>query len=327
MFIRAFAAAMLVAVNQSNGFSFELQAHRGARGLMPENTLPAFAYALSIGVTTLELDTVITKDGVVVVSHNPTIGNDLARGTDGKWLAGLILINTLTFAQLQKYDVGRLNPDSRSASRFTQQQGIDNTPIPSLQQVFNLVKRSGNNDVKFNIETKINPLKPADTPAPEDFVSALLEVVETNAMSGRVAIQSFDWRTLQIVQSKNPHIETVYLSAQQSWLDNVSAIGGKPSKWTAGYNLEDHEANVAQMIKAAGGKIWSPYYRDLSPALIKRAQNLGLKVIPWTVNDESSMSRLIKLGVDGIITDFPDRLRKVMAASSLQLPSPTPVKP
>lgn len=300
-------------------FAFDLQGHRGARGLMPENTLPAFSKALSIGVTTLELDVGVTADGVVVVSHDPSLNADLTRGENGEWLAERPLVKDMTFAELQAFDVGKLKPDSRTANRFPDQQAVDGTRIPSLKDVFELVKSSEHNDVRFNIESKINPLKPEGTVDPEAFVDAILSVVEDSGLKQQVTIQSFDWRTLQIVQKRAPEIETVYLTAQQNWLDNVKSEDGKASAWTAGFVLSEYDG-VPAMVKAAGGSVWSPFYGDLTAELVKEAQALGLKVIPWTVNDKETMATLIDAGVDGIISDYPDRLRAVAAEKSMPLP-------
>ncbi len=307
--------------------AFDLQAHRGGRGLMPENTLPAFANALTMGVTTLELDTAITKDGVVVVSHNPILDKTLARDKDGNWLKSEPLIKTLTFKQIQTYKMGKLKPGSRNEQRFDKQKQAEGARIPSLEQVFELVKKSGNQIVRFNIETKLNPEKPDDTVSPEIFVKALLHVINENKMASRVAIQSFDWRTLQIVQKSNPEIETVYLTAQEPWLNNVTGKNGKASKWTAGFNINDHGGNVVKLIKAAGGDVWSPYQDGISVELIDEAHKLGLKVIPWTLNNEETMAAFIGIGVDGIITDYPDMLREVMKKQGVKLPAPTPVSP
>lgn len=324
---RYILALLMAALSATNLMAFDLQGHRGARGLMPENTLPAFARALSIGVSTLEFDTAITKDGIVVISHNRGLDKALTRGPDTKWINKSTLIRDLTFQQLRQYDVGRIDPDSRAASRFGKQKSVDQTTIPSLQQVFDLVRNSGNKKVKFNIETKIDPSKPGETLNPEKFVEALLKIIEKNGLAERVSIQSFDWRTLQVVQKINTDINTVYLTAQQPWLNNVKSVDGSASIWTAGFNLEDYQGNVGKLIKSAGGKIWSPFYGDLTPALIEQAHLDGLLVVPWTVNDETMMETLIKLGVDGIISDYPDRLREVMQLNGLKLPPASPVDP
>ncbi|MBE0614308.1 MAG: glycerophosphodiester phosphodiesterase [Burkholderiales bacterium] len=317
----AFALAPLAAS------AFDLQGHRGARGLAPENTLPAFAAALTVGVSTLELDTAITKDGVVVVSHDARMNPDITRGADGRWLnAPTRAVHHVTFEDLEHYDVGRIKPGSKYSYHFPDQKRMDGVYMPTLAQVFQLVRRAGNNDVRFNIEIKTSPLKPGDTLAPEDFAKALLELIEHQGMSSRVIIQSFDWRALKAVQALAPKIPTSYLSAQQRFLDNIAA--GRPggSNWTAGIQFSD-QGSIPKMVKTAGGAIWSPNAPELSADQVKEAHALNLQVIPWTVNDKADMARLIDWGVDGLITDRPDFLRDVMAEKKLPLPKPTPVSP
>jgi len=305
----------------------DLQGHRGARGLLPENTLPAFAKALSIGVTTLETDIAITKDGVVVISHDPSLNPDITRGPDGAFLNGRgPLIKDLTFSELQRYDVGRLNPASRYAQTFATQQPVDGTRLPSLAELFALVQRSGNKEVRFSLETKITPTAPEATLPPEPFARALMAAVRQAGVASRTTIQSFDWRTLKVVQAEAPEIETVYLSAQQRWLDNIGAGAAQPSVWTAGIRHADH-GSVPKMVRAAGGRIWSVHFGDLTPASLKEAKDLGLTVLTWTVNDPAQMARFIDMGVDGIITDRPDLLREEMARRGLPLPRATPVLP
>ncbi len=307
--------------------ALELQGHRGARGLAPENTLPAFAVALSIGVTTLELDVGVTRDGVLVISHDPMLNPDIVRGPDGNWLEKRgPAIHALTYAELQRYDVGRLKSGTKYAARYPQQQSVDGARIPRLADLFALVRRAGNETVRFNIETKLDPEKPGETPPPEAFARALIAAVRDAGVAARTTIQSFDWRTLQVVQRDAPEIATVYLSAQQSWLDNIAAESLLGSGWTAGFRYREH-GSVAKMVKAAGGAIWSPYFGDLDVAKLKEARALGLKVVVWTVNDPAAIDSMLALGVDGIISDYPDRVREIMAKRGLPLPTPTPVKP
>jgi glycerophosphoryl diester phosphodiesterase len=309
------------------GNALDIQGHRGARGLAPENTLPAFARALSLGVTTLELDCAVTRDGVVVVSHDRALIPDLARTPDGKWLAGPgPRIRDLTYEQLQRYDVGRIRPDTAYARRFPDQQPVDGTRVPRLADVFALVKRSGNRAVRFNIETKISPLAPEETTDPEDFTRRLIATVRSAGMEERTVIQSFDWRTLAIVQREAPTIPTVYLSAQQDFINNIEG-GRRMSRWTAGLHVSRLGGSIPRMVKAAGGAVWSPYYQELTPESAKEAQELGLKVVPWTVNAPEDMKRLIEWGVDGIISDRPDILRRVAGDMKIALPAPTPVTP
>ena len=288
---------------------FDLQGHRGARGLAPENTLPAFARALELGVRTLELDTGITRDGVVVVSHNRALDPDITRGPDGAWIASHApVIHEVDYAELVRYDVGRLKPGTDYAAQFPAQAAVDGARIPRLAEVFALADRVGGRRVRFNIETKISPLAPSQTLPPEEFTRAVVDEIRRAGMASRSSLQSFDWRTLQIAQKIAPEIETVYLTSQQKWGDNVCAGAPPecaPSPWTAGFQLKDH-GSVPRMVKAAGGRVWSPYFRDIDAALVKEAHALGLRVIVWTVNDPAEMKRMLELGVDGLITDRPD---------------------
>lgn len=307
--------------------AFDLQGHRGARGLAPENTLPAFARALSIGVSTLELDVGVTRDGVVVVSHERALHPDIARDASEHWIdVPGPAIHALTYAELERYDVGRAKPGSRTAQRFAQQQPADGARIPRLADVFALAARAGNGTVRFNIETKIDPLHPGETLAPGPFARALIGEIRKAKLADRATVQSFDWRTLAVVQREAPEIGTVYLSAQQNWLDNIGATSRLGSPWTGGLRYAKY-GSVPRMVKAAGGRIWSPYHGDLSEALLAEAHGLGLQVIVWTVNDPARIAALMDLGVDGIISDYPERVRAEMQKRGLALPVATPVEP
>lgn len=303
--------------------AFDLQGHRGARGLAPENTLPAFAAALSLGVTTLELDTGVTRDGVVVISHEPRLHPDTARGPDGQWLSQPgPAIHDLTYAELSRYDVGRLNPANKYGAGFPEQKPVDGTRIPRLSGLFELVKKSGNTQVRFNIETKIDPRKPAETLPPAEFARALVREIRSAGVAGRTTIQSFDWRTLKVVQAEAPEIATVYLSTERGWLRNAQA----DNAWTAGLRFEDF-GSVAKMVHAAGGRVWSPYFADVDATRLTEARALGLTVVVWTVNDPKDIATMIELNVDGIISDRPDLVRAEMQRRGLPLPAATPVSP
>ncbi|MET0311572.1 MAG: glycerophosphodiester phosphodiesterase [Burkholderiaceae bacterium] len=315
--MRTPALLFLTAALSLPAAALDLQAHRGGRGLAPENTLVAFERALEIGVTTLELDVGITADGVLVVGHDPSLNPFIVRDAAGQWLAAKgPSIRSLTHAQLKTYDVGRIKPETPYASQFASQQPRDGTRMPTLAEVFALVKERGAASVKFNIETKLSPLAPDETANPEVFANSLVNAIREAGMGGRVTVQSFDWRTLQIVQGLDSTIPTAYLTIQTMNSDNVNQGG-----WTAGLKLADH-GSVPRMVKAAGGAVWSPNGGALKADDVKEAQALGLKVLPWTINAEADMERLIGWGVDGIITDYPDRLRAVMQKRGLPLPAP-----
>ena len=281
--------------------AFDLQGHRGARGLAPENTLPAFATALAIGVSTLELDTGVTKDGVVVIHHDRRLNPDVARGPDGRWVeAPAPLIRELRFKELQRYDVGRLRPGSPYAQQFHDQQPADGARVPRLADLFDLVKKSGNEVVRFNIETKLSPQAPEETLPPLEFARALVAELRKAGMEARSSIQSFDWRTLQVVEREAPEIATVYLTGRRGAESQPKAV------------------------HAAGGRIWSPNHEEMDSAAMVEARALGLKVIPWTVNDPAAIEKALDLGVDGLISDYPDRARAQIARRGFPLPPAAP---
>jgi glycerophosphoryl diester phosphodiesterase len=301
----------------SGSLAFDLQGHRGARGLAPENTLAAFEHALKLGVSTLELDIAITADNVVVVSHDPHLNPAITRDASGQWITGAKgpPIKSLTLAQLQSYDVGRINPATPYAKQFGSQQARDGQRIPTLAAVFDLVKAANADRVRFNIETKLNPLQPGDTASVEVMTRALLGAVHDAGLQNRVAIQSFDWRSLRLVQQLEPGMPTACLSSRPASGGNVT-----DEQWTAGLKLSDH-ASVPRLVKAAGCSIWSPEASTLTQALVDAAHQLGMKVLPWTVNAPASMQKLMDWNVDGLITDYPDRLRDVMRQRGMSLPA------
>jgi glycerophosphoryl diester phosphodiesterase len=301
--------------------AFDLQGHRGARGLAPENTLAAFRTAISLGVDTLELDTGVTKDGVLVVAHDPRLNPNFTRDATGQWIAtpGPAL-NTLTLAELRRFDVGRLKPGTAYANGLAEQRAVDGEAIPTLAALFEQVKAWGAHQVRFNIETKLTPAEPALTPEPEAFARLLVDTVRRFGLEARVTVQSFDWRTLREVQRLAPQIPTVALTVQSPNFDNLA-----DGRWTAGLQLADHGGSVPRLVKAAGAAVWSPQFNNLTPASLKEAQSLGLQVVPWTVNDPEAIERLIDWGVDGLISDYPDRVRAVMQRRGMALPAAQPV--
>src|SRR5258708_6457709 len=188
----------------------DVQGHRGARGYLPENTLPAFARALEIGVDTLELDVGVTRDGVVVIHHDRGLNPDIARGPDGKWVSVATPIREMTFVELQAYDIGRLKPGSDTAKRFPQQKPLDGTRIAKLSDLFSLVRDKGNSRVRFNIEPKSDLEFPDETLPPEPFARALIAEVRKAGFEKRTSVQAFDWRSLAVVEREAPGMPTVY---------------------------------------------------------------------------------------------------------------------
>jgi glycerophosphoryl diester phosphodiesterase len=293
---------------------FDIQGHRGVRGLKPENTLPAFETALDLGVTTLELDLHLTVDGVVVVWHDPQIDEDKCRLDPGTAAnapdpdslieqSPKLMISNLTFEQLQAYRCDR-NPDPNSFPDQNPEPTIlarNDYRIVSLGELFDFVdaySRSENKSaaqrqnaslVQFNVETKRVPDKPElindgfDGVKPGPFEMAILKLVEERSLTGRVIIQSFDHRSLWAIRSIDMDIRLAALV----W----SGLSAGPAD-----------------LAAKGANIWSPDAGIVTPALLDQAHEAGMAVLPWTVNEPDEMRRLIDMGVGGLISDRPDLL-------------------
>ncbi|HTI76480.1 MAG TPA: glycerophosphodiester phosphodiesterase [Mycobacterium sp.] len=306
--------------------SFDLQAHRGGRGETTEESLRAFAKALQLGVSTLELDVVITKDHQPLVWHDPAIEPEKCADTapavadDPQFPYVGKLVHDLTLTQIRTLDCGKLLDD------FPHAEVVRGNRIATLPQVFALAGSYGA-DVRYNIETKVEAAKPETSARPQEFVDVILAAVRQANEIDRVEIQSFDWRTLPMVRRLEPSIPLVALWDETTW------TAGSP--WLNGIDT----AVVGDPIVGAmmvGANILSPGYsvpygqtpEDPGFALVAdktfvdRAHALGLKVIPWTINDADTMRAQIDAGADGIITDYPTLLRSVMARLGMPLPPP-----
>jgi len=298
-------------------FAFDVQGHRGARGLAPENTMAAFRKAIELGVSTLETDVAVTRDNVVVISHDPELNPVIVRDADGQWLRqGGQPIRTLTYAELSRYDIGRVDPQSSYARNFPLQAARDGERFPTLDDVLALAKRAG---VRVNIETKITPTSGDRTPDAETFARLVVDRVRAAGMTDRITIQSFDWRTLVAIKRLAPDIATVCLTSETDNLDTVRTDASGRSPWHAGSAPADHGGSLPRMMRAAGCAAWSPNAASATRERVAQAHAAGLAVIPWTVNDAAEMARLIDLGVDGLISDYPDRLLNTVKGKGLSV--------
>jgi len=282
--------------------NFDVQGHRGCRGLMPENTLAAFSFAMELGVDTIELDTVVTRDGVVVINHDPYLNPERTR-KDGQFISESVLIKNLTFEQLKGFDVGSI----REPDKWPQQKQLDGERIPSLEEVLSLIKVHNNShakQIKVNIEIKHYPQRPEDTIDLTEHVRKVLEIVYEKGFERLCTIQSFNWEALKISKELQPSVETAAL---------VSSTNLDKTVWTAGLRLKNFGFDIGKMLATTGCNIISPNYNLMSDGWVRSAHQSGMKIIPWTVNERDEMERLIGLGVDGIITDYPDRLLEVVS--------------
>ncbi len=270
--------------------AFDLQGHRGCRGLMPENTIPAMLHALELGVTTLEMDVVITADCVCILSHEPFFNHEITTRPDGSTFTESeersLNIFKMNCAEVEMFDVGM-----KPHPRFPEQKKM-RINKPRLRDMFDSVKQYCEAHHRplpfFNIETKTKPgTDDLFHPKPARFVELLMQEIEAASVQKQVVIQSFDFRTLQIIHFHYPAIQTSALVE------------------------EDDQMPFGQQLEALGFRpdFYSPHYGLVTPELVNQCHDLNLKLVPWTVNDKAEAQKLKALGVDGFITDLPDRLK------------------
>jgi glycerophosphoryl diester phosphodiesterase len=317
---------------------FDLQAHRGGLGLVVENTLPAYANAHELGVTTLELDVQITEDGRAVVTHDrdpsPSKCVDTAPAFPGDpefpYVPNRTYIKDLTLAQVRTIDCGSLR-----LAQFPDQELHPGARMPLLSEVFDLVKRYRADDVTLNIETKVEAGAPEQTAPREQFVQVVAREVRRARMVDQVTIQSFDWGALMRMREVEPRLPIVALTNGQQFLQAGQA-GASP--WLGGIDIDDFPGSLQQRFVAAadsfgadavspvhgdpqGGTVNDPGYVPFTTReLVRAAHRAHMEVVPWTVDDPATIEALIDVGVDGIITDLPDRVRTIMAEHGFRLP-------
>jgi glycerophosphoryl diester phosphodiesterase len=262
--------------------------HRGAAGLAPENTLSGFCLAWQLGVDAVELDVHLTADGEIIVHHEYCLNPETTRTQSYRWLNCSIQssIKDLTLAKLKLYDVGRLKPGTTYAHLYPMQQPTDGERIPTLHEVIATSKTMRNGNSQFWIEIKTSPEKPEITLSPETVADVLLDLLNKEKISDRTRILSFDWRCLLYIQKVAPEIPTVYLTCLTKAFNTIT--------------------------RAAGGRYWAPGYQDLTTGFVNEAHALGIKVFAWTPDDRVNMLRLIKMNVDGIVTNRPDILKSLL---------------
>ncbi|MFC5731083.1 MULTISPECIES: glycerophosphodiester phosphodiesterase family protein [Nocardioides] len=323
---------------------FDLQAHRGGIALTVENTLPAFANALELGVSTLELDVQVTEDGHAVVTHDRDPSPRNCRDTapafaddpEFPYVPNRTYIKDLTLAQVRTIDCGSLRHPL-----YPDQELSPGEPMPLLSQVFDLVNAHHAEHVTLNVETKVEAGAPEQTAPREAFVRAVLADIRDARIRNQVTIQSFDWGALMRVRELEPRLPIVALTNGQQFLQ-AGRDGASP--WLGGIDIDAFPGNLQEKYVAAtasfdadavspvhgdpqGGTIDTPGYVPFTTqALVDAAHQAGMRVIPWTVNDRATMEHLIGLGIDGLITDRPDLLREVMADEGLALPRSYPAR-
>jgi glycerophosphoryl diester phosphodiesterase len=310
-------------------------AHRGGTGLWPENTIEAFTHAIDAGADGIELDVHLSRDGLLVVHHDESLKPAIARGPNGKWLdRPTPLIKDLTYAELQRYDIGQLRPGSTYGARYPDQTPIGGAAIPRLEDALAVAKSHAKPDFHIYVELKTALLDLTQSAAPEPLADAAVALVRRMGMDHRVTFVSFDWRALAHAKKIAPDIPNAFTTLPffQIDPDDASAARDKPGSedvairaasasgapWAAGHDWRDQTGPTfaARMLKAIGAAPangWFAWAGDVTAETMALAKELDLKVSCWTVDEPAEMQRLAKLGVDAILTDRPDRLRATLA--------------
>ncbi len=259
----------------------EIQGHRGARALLPENTLPAFRHAIAVGADVLEFDVHVTRDDQLVVTHDPLISPALCTGPGGAPITGELAIRALTLAEVQRYDCG-----SKPNPRFPRQKPVPGTPMPSLAEVLELARAT---PLRVNVEAKTIPGRPDLYPPTELYARLLVDALRAHRMLDRATVQSFDHRILRAVRARAPQVVLAALIEE---------------------NFVDHLA----VVRAAQASILSPPHLWITAEVVRDLHAAGIRVIPWTANTPEEWRRLLDLDVDGIITDDPAGLTEWLRA-------------
>ena len=316
--------------------AFDLQAHRGAVGLTVENTLAAFGRALDVGVSTLEFDVHISADGIAMVTHDRRVAEERNRDTgpafpdDPEYPYVGKLVRHLTVTQLRTLDVGSVRHDGHPC-----QQLDPGARIPTLTEVFALLDERGADGVRVNLETKFEVVAPAETEPRERFVEVVCTTLKEAGMLERASVQSFDWGMLRLIREREPDIRLNALTSGH-YLE-VGQPGGSP--WMDGLDIDHFDGDLVAAASSRGFDAVSPihgspftsgvddpsYRSFVTPEMVEQAHAAGMRVLPYTVDDPATMRSLLRLGVDGLITNYPDRLRDVLGAAGLPLPSAHPI--
>ncbi len=310
---------------------YDVEFHRGGRDARPENTLWSYQYSLENGAMTIECDMQLTGDGQIVMSHNPALNPDLTTDRDGRRIrTSDKYIHDMTLQEVQSYNVGRMDPSIEYYELHGRTQVQTDAFIPSLRQMFELVRDSGNEEIRMSIEAKAYPDPALGTRYVKNhdydkMLREFLSLVNEFGFRDRVILQSFDWLVLVKMKELDPGIRTIALYSEQPswgvpegttlWLDR-----DEPSPWLGGADIRDFDGDPVRAAHSLGIDDVSPYFREITRELTDEAHEFGMRVVPWTVNSVDDIAAMYKMGVDGIITDKPWVLRKFLEEKGEKLP-------
>jgi len=295
----------------------KIYGHRGARGDLPENTLESFKYLFENNINAYETDILISKDLIPVITHDFRLDPSFTKDSEGNWIKDEnIKIFDLTYEELLKFDVGSINKLSRYGRRFVNQKPLENQRIPKLSELLDLSSKNKSENLLINLEIKSTPDEENLTPAPEDTVKLVVDEINLSNLKDKIIVSSFDWRTLTEIKNQYPEISRAYLTYQQVRGMKIKKTIYNRSPWMSFLPFyEDHE--LPKIIKSQGGKAWHPYRKDITKELVDISHQEDLPVNVWTVNEEYDMLKMIEYGVDGIMTDYPLKLKELCVKENI----------
>ena len=290
----------------------KIYGHRGARGVLPENTLESFKYLFENNIHAYETDILISKDFIPVITHDFRLDPSYTKDINDNWIEDEnIKIIDLTYDQILQFDVGTLNKLSKYGRKFINQKSLQNQKIPKLSELLKLTSDNIVEDILINLEIKSTPIEKNLTPEPDAMVKIIIDEVSHSNLEDRIIYSSFDWRVLREIKERDSKIPRAYLTSdvkgkiynKSPWLDFTPLHNG---------------VELPELIKALGGSAWHPNYKDVNKEIIQISHNKGLPVNVWTVNRESDMLRMIDYGVDGIMTDYPLKLKELCEKKNIK---------
>ena len=291
----------------------KIYGHRGARGNLPENTLRSFKYLFDKNISAYETDILISKDLVPIIFHNFRLNPNITKTKDGEWIIDDIKIFDLTFEELTKFDIGAVNKRSKYGKRFLEQKNLSNQKIPKLFELLELTSKNLSDNLVINLEIKSTPIEKNLTPNPNEMVKLIMDEASKFELFDKIIFSSFDWRILNEIKVSYPKISRAYLTSEKR-----GKIYDK-SPWLNFMPLYDSDVNeLPRLIKTLGGKAWHPKHIDINKDVVKISHEVGLPVNVWTVNEEFEMLKMIEYGVDGIITDYPLRLKELCERKNIK---------
>ena len=289
----------------------KIYGHRGARGDLPENTLESFKYLFKNNINAYETDILISKDLIPVITHDFRLDPSFTKDNEGNWITDEnIIIFDLSYDELLKFDVGALNKLSRYGRRFVNQKTLENQKILKLSELLELSSKNKSENLLINLEIKSTPDEENLTPTPEEMVKLVMQEVNKSNLQNKIIISSFDWRTLTEIKNHYPEISRAYLTFQQQAGIKIKNTIYNRSPWMSYMPFfENHE--LPKIIKSQGGEAWHPYHKDITKKLVDISHQENLPVNVWTVNKDYDMLKMVEYGVDGIMTDYPLKLKEL----------------